>query len=75
MPKKWSGFLGQDTNMQNASITIVSGFQEGDTLNFNQSGSISGSWDPQKRSLTLSGEASIKDYENALNSIKFQMTG
>ncbi|HEY4941090.1 MAG TPA: M10 family metallopeptidase C-terminal domain-containing protein [Rhizomicrobium sp.] len=69
-----------------ATVTISSGFVAGDTLNFsNPSGQtgqsdiqafanplgISGSYDPATHVLTLSGLATVADYQAALRSVTF----
>lgn len=54
-----------------ATITLSSGFLAGDTLNFTSQNGITGSYNGATGVLTLSGAASIADYQAALESITF----
>lgn len=63
-----------DTQMDQAVIRIESGLVAGDRLNFvNQSG-IVGSYDAATGTLTLSGAATLAQYQAALQSITFDST-
>ena len=64
-----------DTNIESATIIISTGYQNGeDVLAFiNQSG-ITGSWNATTGVLTLSGTATIGQYQAALRSVTYQNT-
>ncbi|MBS0471020.1 MAG: M10 family metallopeptidase C-terminal domain-containing protein [Proteobacteria bacterium] len=59
------------TNLTGATITISSGFVNGDILNFTNQNGITGSWNASTHILTLSGTASVANYQAALRSITF----
>jgi hypothetical protein len=54
-----------------ATVSIGSGFYAGDALNFANQNGISGSYDAVHGVLTLTGSASVADYNAALDSITF----
>jgi VCBS repeat-containing protein len=54
-----------------ATVTIAGGLQSGDTLHFTNQNGISGSYDAATGVLTLSGTASVADYQAALRSVRF----
>ena len=54
-----------------ATVTISSGFVAGDTLNFTNQNGISGSYNAGTHVLTLSGTASLANYQTALDSVTF----
>jgi hypothetical protein len=54
-----------------ATVTIAAGLQSGDTLHFTNQNGISGSYDAATGVLTLSGTASVADYQAALRSVSF----
>lgn len=58
-------------NLVGATVTISIGFIAGDTLGFSNQNGISGSYDPSSHVLTLSGTASVADYQAALRSVTF----
>ena len=60
-----------NTTLASATISITSGFFAGDTLNFTNQNGISGSYDGSTGILTLTGSASIANYQTALRSITF----
>jgi trimeric autotransporter adhesin len=62
-----------DTSIEGAQVSIASGFESGDELVFADQAGISGSYDAGV--LTLSGSASVADYETALRSIAYRHTG
>ena len=64
-----------DTNIESAQVRISSGFQTGDDLVFVDQLGISGSYDTGTGVLTLTGTASVADYQTALQSIKYRNTG
>src|SRR3954468_1794323 len=65
-----------DTNLEGARVSVTGGYEAGtDTLTFEDQGAITGTYDPENGILTLSGTASIADYQTALQSIKFQTSG
>ena len=56
------------------TIQISGNYQTGDVLSFTNTTYISGSWNATTKTLTLSGVASLLDYENALKSVTFNST-
>lgn len=63
-----------DTQMDQAIVRIQGGFVAGDRLNFvNQSG-ITGSYDAATGVLTLTGAATLAQYQAALQSVTFDST-
>ena len=63
-----------DTNLTGATVTISAGtLQTGDTLNFTSPGGsgITGSYNSGTGTLTLSGSASVANYQTALQSVTF----
>jgi hypothetical protein len=64
-----------DTNIESAEVTISSGFESGDDLVFVDQSGISGVYNTGTGVLTLSGTASVADYEAALRSVKFDHNG
>jgi hypothetical protein len=61
-------------NLSSAFVTINSGFVSGDTLNFTNQNGITGSYDAVHGQLTLTGTASIADYQLALESVTYSFT-
>ncbi|HET6999096.1 MAG TPA: tandem-95 repeat protein [Solirubrobacterales bacterium] len=60
------------SSLSGASIRIASGYVNGeDLLEFTDDNGIAGSWDPPTGVLTLSGTASVSDYEDALRSVGY----
>jgi VCBS repeat-containing protein len=60
-----------DTQADQAVVTISGGFTAGDRLNFSDQNGISGSYDAATGVLTLTGTASLAAYQGALRSIGF----
>jgi VCBS repeat-containing protein len=61
-----------DTTLAGATVTISSGFvSTEDTLGFTSQNGITGSFDSTTGVLTLSGTASLADYQAALRSVTF----
>jgi len=60
---------GSSGTLASATVTIASGFVSGDVLNFSTQNGISGSY--SSGTLTLSGSASVANYQTALDSITF----
>ncbi len=58
-------------NMSGATLTIASGFSAGDTLNFASQNGITGSWNASTHVLTLTGSATVAQYQAALRSVTF----
>ncbi|WP_125939803.1 Ig-like domain-containing protein [Mycolicibacterium grossiae] len=55
-----------------ATVTVTAGYDPArDALAFTDTGSITGSWDAQTGVLTLSGTATIAEYQAALRSVTF----
>jgi hypothetical protein len=63
-----------DTNLEGGQVRISSGFQSGDDLVFINQNGISGVYNSGTGVLTLTGTASVADYQTALRSIQFQST-
>ena len=63
-----------DTNLEGGQVRLSSGFQSGDDLVFVNQYGISGNYSSGTGVLTLSGTASVADYQSALQSIQFQTT-
>jgi hypothetical protein len=63
-----------NTTLSGGQVRISSGFQSGDELVFVDQAGISGVYDSGTGVLTLSGTASVADYETALRSISFRGT-
>ena len=65
------GDVGNDDDLEGAQVRIISGFEGGDLLEFDDQNGISGFYDADAGVLTLTGTASIADYETALRSVEF----
>ncbi|HEX8051739.1 MAG TPA: tandem-95 repeat protein [Thermoleophilaceae bacterium] len=63
-----------DTNIEGGQVRISSGFQSGDDLVFVNQNGISGVYNTGTGVLTLTGTASVANYQTALRSIQFQST-
>jgi Putative Ig domain len=61
----------QSSTINGATVSISSGFFAGDTLNFTDQNGITGSYDGSTGVLTLSGTASVANYQAALASISY----
>ncbi|MDQ5808581.1 MAG: Ig-like domain-containing protein, partial [Actinomycetota bacterium] len=59
------------SQLEGATVAIASGFQGGDQLQFVDQNGITGSYNAGTGVLTLSGTASVSDYQTALRSVKF----
>jgi hypothetical protein len=72
------GLLASDAdsngNLASATVSIGAGFLSGDTLNFTNQNGITGSYDSAHGVLTLSGTATLANYNAALESITFGFT-
>ena len=60
-----------DGNLTGATVTISSGMQTGDSLNFSGTSQISGSYNSATGTLTLTGSASAAQYQAVLGSVTF----
>jgi trimeric autotransporter adhesin len=63
-----------NTELTGGQVRISSGFQPGDALIFADQNNISGAYDTGTGILTLTGTASVADYQTAVQSIKFHGT-
>jgi Ca2+-binding RTX toxin-like protein len=63
-----------NTSLSKATVTISSGFFAGDALNFTNQNGITGSYNASTHVLTLSGSASVANYQTALESVTFSST-
>lgn len=62
-----------DVNMESAEIQITNNYTLGeDVLDFTDQNGISGSWNPTTATLTLTGSASIANYEAALEALTYE---
>ena len=62
------------TNLASATVSISGGFFAGDTLNFTNQNGITGSYNSGTGVLTLTGSATVANYQTALHSITFSST-
>ncbi|MEA2840969.1 MAG: hypothetical protein QOF41_2299 [Methylobacteriaceae bacterium] len=62
------------TTLGGASVSITGGLQAGDTLHFTDQNGITGTYDSGTGVLSLSGTASVADYQTALESVTFDNT-
>jgi hypothetical protein len=60
-----------DANIEGAVVQISSGFEVGDLLVFADQNGITGAYNPVTGVLTLTGSASVADYQAALRSIQY----
>ena len=63
-----------DSSITSAQVRVSVGFQTGDLLNFVDQNGITGVYTPGTGVLSLSGTASVADYQAALRSITFSST-
>ena len=63
-----------DTNIESAVVSISSNFSADDVLNFTDQSGIIGSYNSVNGRLTLTGSASLADYQAALQSITYVNT-
>ena len=63
-----------DTQLNQAVVAIGAGFVAGDRLNFTNQSGISGSYNATTGTLTLTGTATLTDYQAALRSVSFDST-
>jgi Bacterial Ig domain/Bacterial cadherin-like domain len=63
-----------DANLEDAQVTISGGFQSGDQLEFSDQNGIAGTYNSGTGILTLTGSASLADYQTALRSVRFSST-
>src|SRR5205085_6638077 len=59
------------STLSGATVTISGGFVAGDTLAFTNQSGITGSYDSATHVLSLTGIASVADYQAALRSVAF----
>ena len=63
---------GDDVDLEGATITIGDGYRSSeDRLVFTDANGITGAWDATGGILTLSGTASVSDYRNALQGVRY----
>ena len=63
-----------DTNIESAVVSISSNFSVDDVLNFTDQSGITGSYDSVNGTLTLTGSATLVEYQAALQSISYENT-
>jgi hypothetical protein len=64
----------ESTTLAGATVAIGAGFLAGDTLNFTNQNGIAGSYNASTGVLTVTGSASLANYQAALESITFSST-
>jgi hypothetical protein len=62
-------------NLQSARVRISAGFESTDVLSFTDQNGITGSYNAGTGVLTLTGAATVADYQTALRDVKFSSTG
>ena len=62
-------------NLESAQVRISAGLEPGDALSFSDQNGISGSYDSANGLLSLTGTATVAQYETALRSVKFATSG
>ncbi|HEX2941257.1 MAG TPA: Hint domain-containing protein, partial [Rhodopila sp.] len=62
-------------NLTGATVSITSGFLSGDTLTFTDQNGITGSYNSATGVLTLTGTATIAQYQTALQSVGYSFAG
>ncbi|SVE08131.1 uncharacterized protein METZ01_LOCUS460985, partial [marine metagenome] len=63
-----------DIEIDGGTVTISTGFTTGDILEFTTQNDINGTYDSSTGVLTISGTASLSEYETALQSITYHST-
>ncbi len=63
-----------NTDLTGATVTISGGFTAGDVLGFADQNGITGSYDSGTHVLTLTGTATVAEYQAALRSVTFSST-
>ncbi|WP_205765217.1 hypothetical protein, partial [Mycolicibacterium austroafricanum] len=63
-------------NLSEATIVIATAYQDGDVLSYvaPNGNPITASWDAATRTLTLSGVATLDQYEEAIKAVTFSAT-
>ena len=64
-----------DVNIESAIVSISSNLATDDVLNFTDQNGINGNYNAANGTLTLTGSASLLDYQDALQSITYVNTG
>jgi hypothetical protein len=64
-----------ESDLASATVSVGSGFFSGDTLNYTDQNGISGAYNGSTGTLTLSGIASVADYQAALQSVTYDFSG
>ena len=62
------------TTLDSATVSISTGFLNGDTLNFTNQNNITGVYDAATGVLTLTGTSSVANYQTALDSITYSFS-
>src|SRR6266851_3981042 len=68
------GDVDSNGNLAGATVSISGGFIAGDTLNFGNQSGITGSYNAATGVLTLTGTASLANYQAALDSITYKFS-
>jgi len=68
------GDVDSNGNLAGATVSISGGFIAGDTLNFTNQSGITGSYNAATGVLTLTGTASLANYQAALDSITYKFS-
>ena len=64
-----------DTDIEGGQVRISDGFEPGDELGFTEQPGITQAYDSDTGVLTLTGTASVADYQAAMRAISFSQTG
>jgi hypothetical protein len=59
-------------NLKSANVRITTGYAQGNVLRFASQNGITGSWDDLTGTMTLTGEATVANYQSALRSIQYE---
>ncbi|WP_347133188.1 hypothetical protein [Mycobacterium sp. DL] len=64
------------TNLSSATVTIATGAQDGDVLEYvaPESNPVVGEWDAETKTLTLTGPGTLAEYREALKAVSFFTT-
>jgi VCBS repeat-containing protein len=62
------------SNLTEATVQITSGLTAGDVLSFTAANGITGTYDAAAGKLTLTGSATVAQYQTALQTVKFSST-
>ena len=64
-----------DTSLESAEVRVATGFEAGDEMFFTDQNGITGAYDGLTGILTLTGTATLANYQTALQSVTYRYTG